>query len=77
MEASQPAPTEQYWVLLMTAVVVKCDAINEHEAAFRALIEGPPSFDPTQLEWVVRHISTTPIEIGEAELEEEGPELLP
>lgn len=57
-------PTK-YHVLLMTAVVLSCDATTEVEAAQRALLEGPPQLDPRQLQWVVKYVSDKPIFLGE------------
>lgn len=71
-DASEPI---KYNVLMMAAVVIECVARNEMEAAQRALIEGPQHLDPTQVQWVVRHISDKTIEIvppgeGDPEWEE-------
>lgn len=58
-------PPVKHYVLLMTAAVIACDAQNEMDAAQQALIAGPQVLDPTQLQWVVKYVSTNPIYLGE------------
>jgi hypothetical protein len=65
MDSIQTLPDKKYYVLLMTAAVVACDAQNDVEAAHRALLQGPPALDPTKLQWVVRLVDDKPIYLGE------------
>ena len=58
-------PDKKYYVLLMTAAVVACDAQNDIEAAHRALLQGPPAPKPTKLQWVVRLVDDKPIYLGD------------
>jgi hypothetical protein len=72
-------PTKHY-VLLMTAAVIACDAMNEMDAAQQALLAGPQVLDPKQLQWVVKFVDTKPIYLGEGDEEEalvEEPEAAP
>lgn len=62
----------KYYVLLMTAVVLSTTATSEMDAALAALAHAPTAIDPAQVKWVVKHISTVPIELGEEESPEEG-----
>lgn len=64
--ALTPTPIK-YNVLLMTAAVISCEAINEMDAAQRALLEGPNVLDPSMLQWVVKYVSDKPIYLGEPE----------
>lgn len=60
----QPDPVKHY-VLVMTAAVIACDAQNEMDAAQQALVAAPQVLDPTQLQWVVKYVSTKPIYLGD------------
>lgn len=62
--AVNPEPIK-YNVLLLTAAVVSCEAMNEMDAAQRALLEGPSVLDPRQLQWVVKYVSDKPIHLGD------------
>lgn len=62
---------KKFNVLMITAAVVSCEAISEVDAAQRALIEAPPLFDPSKLEWVVKLVSDKPIFLGDPGDEEE------
>lgn len=70
MDPIQTLPDKKYYVLLMTAAVVACDAQNDIEAAHRALLQGPVALDPTKLQWVVRHVDDKPIYLGDEEEQE-------
>ena len=59
------APETKHYVLMMTAAVVAVMATSPADAALSALREAPGMLDPKQLDWVVKHVSTVPIELGE------------
>lgn len=64
----------KYHVLMMTAAVLSFDATSEAEAALVALQNAPHALDPSKLDWVVKHISTVPIELaGEGPTNAEQP----